>query len=378
MSLFQWLDEVLSTEDQATLRRYTRCCQGCGLPGLNPADTVCPLCGSTSWGWMAGGWWPPVKMVSTGLLVAWFLHDMWLTMTPGVAPLWAALALGMATMLGFLRWARAERFAADALPWSFLLLAFVSGGPVLLVASGRFPWFGGWLLLAWFAVTWLFLQHDQGLMAQAGSPCLTWVLQAIDRRRGRLVRNRVRVEDELERIGPVKAAGRLGELRGRLEYARDMLRREMTDLDSQREYTLVVWRFLFWKNCLGSLFTALGGIQAGDLDLAEGINRGLRAEILRVRQELTSAIAAGRAGAGEIADCINRSLAIHEMIRDGLAARRAQEVLAEVDRWSPPAWSDPGHPLVVAGLDSSERVLTQVCAGFRWITDAPNAPQADD
>lgn len=329
---------LLSADSQKVLAASFVCCTGCGLPCVGETE-VCPMCGSTSWGWRNRGLKKILSQVFWSLAVGEFVaHGLAYVLEPFLFRT-ISFIMGIVSIVapvqhfvdrsGKVRGSGAgggkpetgKRTVLFALPF--------------ILPFALFRWFypdlGHAHLIALFFPVWSLLTLDNTIFAAKKGPSIDAVSEAIDEQRVRLNADLKRVSDEIRKLGTGKGAELLSALKEELEKGREKIAREIPVLDRLHEFCRTLRIYVFWRYCLLNIHNGLHKIRRANIDAFEAINKELRYAIMDLRLSLSKARESGNSEGTEIADYIESSLGIHECIRDALIARRAKLILAGVE-----------------------------------------------
>lgn len=91
---------LLPPEGQRLLAKYVTTCWNCGLPATGNREDVCPVCGSTSWGWVRHGAAPLAASLVAGLLAGELVGAVLAILLTGPQRPAAAFLFGLLSLAG--------------------------------------------------------------------------------------------------------------------------------------------------------------------------------------------------------------------------------------------------------------------------------------
>ncbi len=342
------------------LKRNLPCCWSCGVPVGSSVEFVCPICGSTSWGWLNAGL-RSTALSTIGLFVvgaiSWEALLSFEILTSGRDLL---LVLALVTFGASVYQLRTRNSGEDpSLPYSVCLGVFLLQ-MILLIVGVTQSWVFG-LELAFVGLFWL----DVSFYWKCSRPSIDKTLTAIGKRKQVLTLNQKRITQEIEKLEHAKKTSTLSEVERKLRQSRDLITREVEILQVDETYLANLRLFYRWKLTIYALVKGMPQLRSDDLDAFATLVDRLEAEIQRCSEAFGQEVHRGRAAAREVYDIITQSLFLHDRLREAFAARRAQQILSEVDLLSSMYdVPDQGTPLIIKDLDCTSEILSRVDAGY--------------
>ena len=362
-----------TNQENTALARNVPCCWSCGVPIGSSIEFVCPVCGSTSWGWKNTS----LRSALFSLLGLFIFGSIsWeillsLELLSGGTSLLLYLITGVFTSSLYL--IKSRKSGEDpSLPLSFCFFSFLAQFALLLAGIPSSYSFG---LLTTFSGV---LALDISFFWKSARPSIDKTLAAIIKRKLLLALNQKRISIELEKLEHAKKTPTLSDVEKKLKESRTIISREIDILVNDETYLSHLRVFYRWKMTLYALIKGLPTIRPDDLDPIEKLVNQLETEI----QGCAKALAAEpqrlkngsatdaeekrcRARVEEVLEVISQSMFLHDKIREALAARRAHQILSEVDLLSSLYdVPDQGSPIIIKDLDCTSEILNRLDAGY--------------
>ncbi len=356
---------LLPREIQTVLSKYFLTCWNCGLTATGKNEDVCPICGSTGWGWRSRGIGPPGILIILGFILGEVAGTVLALILTGTGRIIPVAVFGILTIFGPIHriWSRKTGQDWDVEAFQILVVGIFL--PSFLLSL---PIFFAPMIVNYFSfcgVIWAICIYDIFLYSNRKSHPIDEIIHTIEMKHSKLELNLVRVREELVRLESGRKNKVILELVSKLRDGEELIRQETSQLSADHRYTKYLRLFFLWRNSLFNIYTWVSRFTCEDLEQIDAMNKNLRLEILEVREYLKEGPQNCRKGAGELRDFIEKTLNIHEIVRDVIQARIASHVLGDVDlleRYEIPLAS---APFVITNFETTiNEILDQVNVHF--------------
>ncbi|HNV70971.1 MAG TPA: hypothetical protein PKO06_14815, partial [Candidatus Ozemobacteraceae bacterium] len=235
---------------------------------------------------------------------------------------------------------------------------------IVLLVAGVSPSYAFGMQMAYLGLFWL----DVSFFWKCSRPSIDKTLQAISNRKLLLSLNQKRMALELGKLEHAKKTAALAEVEKKLRKSHELVTREIEILQIDENYLTSLRLFYRWKIIIYAVVKGLPRLNVGDLDAFEKLIDGLEADIQQCSAVISAEVHRGRTAAREVYDIITQSLFLHDRIREALAARRAHQILSEVDLLSSMYdIPDQATPIIIKDIDCTSEILNRVDAGYHKI-----------